>query len=164
MNERAMKSFKQILSEAKKNKESQENIEGGDMSKPYKIPDDIRNLMTKYAADDSTEWSNRHSSEDQGIRRGAESIEQEEEELTPARQAEIEKSKEIIKSVEGTGIKSDASYTTERGDGNLYSNEEIARILNARGERTSRGTPISKQVVDLIAKSALEKIKKGIMK
>jgi hypothetical protein len=159
-----MKSFKQILSEAKKNKESQENIEGGDMSKPYKIPDDIRNLMTKYAADDSTEWSNRHSSEDQGIRRGAESIEQEEEELTPARQAEIEKSKEIIKSVEGTGIKSDASYTTERGDGNLYSNEEIARILNARGERTSRGTPISKQVVDLIAKSALEKIKKGIMK
>jgi hypothetical protein len=164
MNGRAMKSFKQILSEAKKNKESQENIEGGDMSKPYKIPDDIRNLMTKYAADDSTEWSNRHSSEDQGIRRGAESIEQEEEELTPARQAEIEKSKEIIKSVEGTGIKSDASYTTERGDGNLYSNEEIARILNARGERTSRGTPISKQVVDLIAKSALEKIKKGIMK
>jgi len=159
-----MKSFKQILSEAKKNKESQENIEGGDMSKPYKIPDDIRNLMTKYAADDSTEWSNRHSSEDQGIRRGAESIEQEGEELTPARQAEIEKSKEIIKSVEGTGIKSDASYTTERGDGNLYSNEEIARILNARGERTSRGTPISKQVVDLIAKSALEKIKKGIMK
>lgn len=159
-----MKSFKQILSEAKKNKESQENIEGGDMSKPYKIPDDIRNLMTKYAADDSTEWSNRHSSEDQGIRRGAESIDQGEEELTPARQAEIEKSNEIIKSVEGTGIKSDASYTTERGDGNLYSNEEIARILNARGERTSRGTPISKQVVDLIAKSALEKIKKGIMK
>ena len=159
-----MKAFKQILSEAKKNKKSQENIEGGDMSKPYKIPDDIRNLMTKYAADDSTEWSNRHSSEDQGIRRGAESIEQGEEELTPARQAEIEKSKEIIKSVEGTGIKSDASYTTERGDGNLYSNEEIARILNARGERTSRGTPISKQVVDLIAKSALEKIKKGIMK
>lgn len=159
-----MKTFKQILSEAKKNKKSQENIEGGDMSKPYKIPDDIRNLMTKYAADDSTEWSNRHSSEDQGIRRGAESIEQGEEELTPARQAEIEQSKEIIKSVEGTGIKSDASYTTERGDGNLYSNEEIARILNARGERTARGTPISKQVVDLIAKSALEKIKKGIMK
>lgn len=159
-----MKSFKQILSEAKKKQEHQENIEGGDMSKPYKTPDDIRNLMTKYAADDSTEWSNRHTSEDQGIRRGAESIEHEEEELTPARKAEIEKSRQIQKSIEGTGINLDPTYTTGRSDGNLFSNSEIAKVFNARGETTSRGTPWSPQLVDLVAKGALEKIKKGVMK
>jgi hypothetical protein len=164
MNGRAMKSFKQILSEAKKNKESQENIEGGDMSKPYKIPDDIRNLMTKYAADDSTEWSNRHSSEDQGIRRGAESIEQEEEELTPARQAELAHSQEILKNTEGSGINMDPSFTTGRSDGNLYSNNDIARILNARGVKTVRGKEWSHQLVDLVAQNALEKIKKGIIR
>jgi hypothetical protein len=159
-----MKNFKQILSEAKKKTEHKENIEGGDMSKPYRIPAEIRDLMTKYAADDSTEWSNRHTSEDQGIRRGAESIEHEEEELTPARKAEIERSRQIQRSIEGTGVNLDPTYTTGRSDGHLFSNDEIARIFNARGERTSRGTPFSKQVIDLIAKGALEKIKKGVMK
>ena len=43
-----MKTFKQILSEAKKKEVPQENIEGGDMSKPYKIPADIRDIISKY--------------------------------------------------------------------------------------------------------------------
>lgn len=159
-----MKTFKQILSEAKKKQEHQENIEGGDMSKPYKIPADIRDIMSKNAADDSAEWSNRHTSEDQGIRRGADSIEHQEEELTPAREAEIEKSKQIQKSMEGSGINMDPEYSTGRRDGNLYSNSDIAKIFNAKGETTSRGTPWSPQLVDLVAKSALEKIKKGIQK
>jgi len=159
-----MKNFKQYIIEAKKKTEHKENIEGGDMSKPYRIPAEIRDLMTKYAADDSTEWSNRHTSEDQGIRRGAESIEQEEEELTPARQSELEKSRQIEKSIEGTGINLDPTYTTGRSDGNLFSNSEIAKVFNARGETTSRGTPWSPQLVDLVAKGALEKIKKGVMK
>lgn len=158
-----MKSFKQILSEAKKKKESQENIEGGDISKPYRIPDDIRNLMTKYAADDSTEWSNRHTSEDQGIRRGAESIEPEEEELTPARQAELAQSQAILGNVAGSGINMDPSFTTGRSDGNLYSNTDIAKILNAKGVKTARGKEWSHQLVDLVAQGALEKIRKGVM-
>jgi len=159
-----MKNFKQILSEAKKKTEHKENIEGGDMSKPYKIPAEIRDLMTKYAADDSTEWSNRHTSEDQGIRRGAESIEHEEEELTPARKAEIERSRQIQRSLERTGINLDPAFTTGRTDGNLFSNADIAKIFNAKGVKTARGKEWSPQLVDLVAQGALEKIKKGVMK
>jgi hypothetical protein len=159
-----MKNFKQYIIEAKKKTEHKENIEGGDMSKPYRIPAEIRDLMNRHDRDDTYDWGNFHTIHDQGVLRGAESIEHEEEELTPARKAEIERSRQIQRSIEGTGVNLDPTYTTGRSDGHLFSNDEIAKIFNARGERTSRGTPFSKQVIDLIAKGALEKIKKGVMK
>jgi hypothetical protein len=58
----------------------------------------------------------------------------------------------------------DPSFTTGRSDGNLYSNNDIARILNARGVKTVRGKEWSHQLVDLVAQNALEKIKKVIIR
>lgn len=158
-----MKSFKQIILEAKKHQEYEQNIEGGDITKPYKTPADIAKLMRGYAAwDDTQEWGTKHTSEDQGTRRGAESIGKEEEALTPERKAEIEKSAEILKSLEGSGINLNPENERGKEEGALYTSSEIARILNAKGETTSRGTPFTRQVVDLIAQGALEKLRKNI--
>ena len=162
-----MKTFKQILSEAKKkNKETQQNIEGGDMSKPYKTPDDIRDIMSRSAGDDSisSDWGINHTAQEQGIRRGAESVESEEE-LTPARQAELAQSQEILGNLEGSGINPNPNFTTARGGdgGHLYSNSDIADILNAKGITTLRGKQWTHQLVDLVAKQAKEKLANRLM-
>ena len=152
-----MISFKQYILENKAKKSSKENIE-----EPYKTPDDIKDIMSRSAGDDSisTDWGEHHTSADQGERRGAESIDSvssEKEDVTSAMKAEREKSSDILSSSKKV-INTDPNKRSE----NVYSNEEIARILNSRGIKTERGKQFSKQLVDQIAQQALAKLKKQL--
>ena len=155
-----MKNFKQVLTEAKaKKKESQENIEGGDITKPYRTPQDILDIMNRNTGDDSAfDWSEHNTAEDQGRRRGAESVGPSTEDITPEMEAERARSDSILGGIKGKPIRSsEESHGVSRD--RQYSNQEIAAILNARGIMTIRGKPWSHQLVDQVAQGALEHLR-----
>ena len=152
-----LKSFVQFISEAKKSNK----VDAGDITQPYRTPPEIKDIMSRSGGDDSLslDWSERHTAQSQGERRGAESIEIEPEDLSPAMAKERERSENIIKSVPHSMLPSTSGTTT-----NLYSNQEIADILNKKGILTEpRNKPWTKQRVDQVAQKALEKIKSGLM-
>lgn len=157
-----MKNFKQVLSEAKaKKKESQENIEGGDMSKPYRTPQDILDIMNRSAGDDSAfDWSEKNTAEEQGRRRGAESIDPSIEDITPGMAAERERSSSIVSGIVGLPIRSSEETQGVSRD-RQYSNQEIAAIMNARGIKTLRGKQWTHQLVDQVAQGALEHLRQN---
>lgn len=150
--------FKSLFSEGtKKNLEREpdkENIESD-----YKTPHDIKDIMSRFGGDDSltSDYAERHTSHDMGVRRGAESVDDSNEDITPNMRAERERSREIIASA-GQNV----SITHGNVLGHQYSNQEIADILNAQGERSRTGKPLSKQDIDYLAKAALAKLKKHL--
>ena len=156
-----MKNFKQVLTEAKaKKKESQENIEGGDITKPYRTPQDILDIMNRNTGDDSAyDWSENNPADDQGRRRGAESVGPSTEDITPGMAAERARSSSILSGVQGLPIRSSEEAVGTSVPGRQYSNQEIATIMNARGIKTLRGKNWTHQLVDQVAQKALEQLR-----
>lgn len=165
-----MRLSKQYILEAKKKAEIDSekiNADALDITKPYKTPEHMRGVVSSYSGDDTGEWNEMHTIEDQGIRRGAESIDVKPEEITPARQAEIDASSEII----GRSREHDISLPGEAGikqSSEVYSDTDIAKIMNKLGEtnpeaRTLRGRAWNRQNVENTATSALSKLKAQLM-
>ncbi len=151
-----LKSFTQYIHEAKKSNK----VDSGDITQPYSTPQEIKDIMSRSGGDDSitSDWGQHHTSQDQGERRGAESIETTTD-ITPGMAKEREESENILKSVPSSMLPSTPGNTP-----NIYSNQEIADILNKRGILTEpKNKPWTKQRVDQVAQQALEKIKSGLM-